>query len=60
MANPALVNDFVDKNPEDIKPNHRNSKIYLHIYACMCVLCEYISKLSITLRKLAVYQLKKS
>lgn len=60
MANPALVNDFADKNPEDIKSNHRNSNIYLHIYACLRVLCEYISKLSITLGKLAVYQLKKS
>lgn len=35
MANSALVNDFADKNTEDIKSNNRNSNIYLHIYACM-------------------------
>lgn len=40
MENSALVNDFADKNPNDIKSNHRNSNIYLHIYVCMCVLCE--------------------
>lgn len=58
MDNQLWLMDFADKS--DTKSNHRNPNVYLHIYAYVLVIYVHINNVNTTLRKLAVYPLKKS